>query len=94
MAALNLLYNELAGSIRDAILETTEELLGNDRKENKPLVCNNILNLFDKPKTLKGTKLSRSEAARQYRCANRMARMKTKKAKEERISQQYEKTKK
>ena len=82
--------NELAGDFKDAVLETAEEVLGRARKKNHPWVSDDILELCDKRRALKGAKHTSEEAAAEYRQANRAVRKKMTEAKETWISKQCE----
>ena len=90
-AVLNLLdrdVDDLAEEFKEAVLDTAEEVLGRQRKKTQPWIPNEVLDLCDERRNLKGKRFTSPEAAEQYRKANRQVRTQMKKAKEDWISQQ------
>ena len=73
-AALNLLDSDvdtLANNINDVLLTTAEEVLGKQRKKIQPWVTNEVLDLCDKRRELRGAKHTNDEARRQYQQEHR-----------------------
>ena len=92
-AALNLLdgsIDDLEGNFRKTVLDTAEEVLGRQRKKKQPWVTNEVLDLCDKRRKLKGTRHTTPEAAEQYREANKTVHKRMLEAKEDWISKQCE----
>ena len=90
-AALNLFdssVDELADSFKEVVLDTAEKVLGRQRKKIQPWVSDEILDLCDERRALKGEKHSSPAAAELYRRANRQVRKKMTEAKEEWIARQ------
>ena len=81
---------ELAKNFKEGVIETAEEILGRQRKRKQPWVTNDILDLCDTRRNLKGKRYTDPGAAEQYRTTNRLIRKKMTAAKEEWINQQCE----
>ena len=92
-AALNLLDSDvdtLANNINDVLLTTAEEVLGKQRKKIQPWVTNEVLDLCDKRRELRGAKHTSDEARRQYQQVHREVRQNMRAAKEKWIEKQCE----
>ena len=90
-AALNILDSEvdtLACDIKEVLLTTAEEVLGRKRRKIQPWVTNEVLDLCDKRRELKGKRHTSVEALANYQKANREVRTKMRAAKEEWIEEQ------
>ncbi|PIK45030.1 hypothetical protein BSL78_18122 [Apostichopus japonicus] len=83
-AALNLLDSDvdsLANNIKDVLLTTADSVLGKHRKKIQPMVTDDILELYDKGRELKGKRTGRG-ARMQYQQMNKAIRNGMKSAKE------------
>ena len=94
-ATLNLLQDidSLTDNMEETLLETATEILGKDRKKNKPWVTDDILDLCDLRRTFKKTKKTKKddpEAAKQHTLVNKNIRKRMREAKEKWITEQYE----
>jgi exonuclease III len=78
----------LTNNIREVLLSTAEDVLGKERRKNKPWVTNEILDLCDKRRELRHDKYTSQESRTEYQKANREVRKKMKEAKEEWIEEQ------
>ena len=90
-SALGLLENDIntmTDNIKEVLQETAAEVLGKEKKKNKPWVTNDILNLCDERRELKKTKNDNSEATNMYNKVNRNIRKQMREAKEQWISDQ------
>ena len=90
-AALSILDSEvdtLASEIKEVLLTTAEEVLGRKRRKTQPWVTNEVLDLCDRRRELKGKKHTSDEARANYQKAHREVRTKMRAAKEEWIEKQ------
>ena len=78
------------GNIRKACHETAIEVLGKERKKNKPWVTDDILDLYGKRRDLKKTREVDSEAAKQHNEVKMKIKNKMKENMENRIQIQCE----
>ena len=76
--------------MEETLLETATEILGKDRKKNKPWVTDDILDLCDLRRTFKKTKKDDPEAAKQHTLVNKNIRKRMREAKEKWITEQCE----
>ncbi|XP_076438257.1 uncharacterized protein LOC143277357 [Babylonia areolata] len=92
-AALNLMDTDvdtLANNIKEVLTTTAEQVVGKERKRIQPWVTNEVLDLCDKRRELRGKKHSSNEARTKHQQVNREVRMKMKAAKENWIEEQCE----
>ena len=90
-AALSVLDSDvdtLASEIKEVLHTTAEEVLGRKRRKIQPWVTNEVLDLCDRRRELKGKKHTSEEARADYQRAHRDVRAKMRAAKEEWIERQ------
>ena len=88
LAAIDSDVNTLATNMNEILVETAEKVLGKRRKKIQPWVTNEVLDLCDRRRELRGKKHSSAEDRRRYQEAHHEVRKKMKETKEAWVEEQ------
>lgn len=88
LATIDCDIDALAGSIKEVLLSTADEVLGKQRKRKQPWVTDDILDLCDERRALKRGRGRDPTSADKYRLVNQQIRTRMKEAKEDWIEDQ------